>query len=169
MDLSQFNLPQSVRDRVELTPMEDVALAVFRDAMPDVKFRTMIPYEQQSLFETGEFVLIRRAPELGYWLGHESLLDEGVLLVNVFTQGHDADTRGALISEAIRVTLRDSWRNQHYYPGIGCINFVRVLAAPTRKTDWQASTGPVQFADLPTGTYRYESQYRLRVRPPLWG
>jgi hypothetical protein len=33
--------------------------------------------------------------------------------------------------------------------------------------DWGPSTGPVQYADLPVGVFRYEAIYDLEIRRPV--
>ncbi len=51
-------------------------------------------------------------------------------------------------------------------PGRGHLTRVQMTSAPRRVTDWATATGPVQYADLPTGVWRYETQYRIGIRKP---
>ena len=39
-----------------------------------------------------------------------------------------------------------------------------MTSAPRRVTDWTTATGSVQYADPPTGVWRYETQYRVGIR-----
>jgi hypothetical protein len=38
---------------------------------------------------------------------------------------------------------------------------------PTRQSDWATSSGPVQYADLPSGFYRYQTNYTVKMRRPV--
>lgn len=162
-----IDLPASVSSRVEMKPFEDVGLAVLRDAFPDIKVVSLIPNDAQT--DNDILVLVRRASGWGTWNGDTRFVDEGALSVQVFTAGDDADERGALVSEAIRVAFRDAWRAHRptYYPGIGSLIRVDMLEEPVRKADWATASGPVQYADLPEGWFRYETIYSLRVRKPM--
>jgi hypothetical protein len=72
-----------------------------------------------------------------------------------------------MLAEAVRVALRDAWLDHHSVPGRGHIVRVDMTSAPRRVTDWATATGPVQYADLPTGVWRYETAYRIAIRRPL--
>lgn len=160
------SIPASIRNAVQLTPIEDVVLNVLRERHPDIEFYSLIPYDQLGM---DGFVLIRRTSGNGYWSGRSQLLDAGQFLVQVYTQDPDGDWRGAMISEGVRASLEAAGKEHRYYPGIGSIVRLRCVEEPVRKTDWVTATGPVQFADLPTGYTRYESRFKITVRPPLWG
>ena len=161
----QVTLPASVQALVEMAPFEDVGLAVLKDAFPDVTVVSLIPsdaFTQESLL-----FLVRRVGGWGLWDGDARFMDSGSLSLQVFASGSDADERAALASEAIRVAMREAWREPKYYPGVGALVRVRVREEPVAKADWATSSGPVQYADLPKGWTRYETIYDLRVRRPL--
>lgn len=159
--LSDLDLPQSVLDLVEYSPAEDVLLAILREDLPDVPFVSLIPDDPPPFF-----VLLRRHPGLAKWRGDPRFTDTARFYVHTFTRDPDGDEKGAVISEAIRVVLRNAWLSHKNLPGLGSVISIEMQSEPTRKTDWASSVGPVQFADLPTGLTRYESMYSIEVRKP---
>lgn len=165
--MDDIRLPGTVLSRVEMAPFEDVGLAVLRDAFPDVRVVSAIPLNAEV--ENEFFILVRRASGWGQWDGDDRFVDEGSLSVQVFARDPDGDERAARVSEAVRVALRDAWRTGRpkYYPQVGSLIRVDVQTEPLRKTDWATSSGPVQYADLQDGWFRYEATYTLRVRRPL--
>lgn len=175
-DLSYLGLPAAITDAVEMHPVEDIALSILRDRFPGAQVNSMIEFDQ-SLFKDGFFVLVRRLPSYGPWTGDQRWLDNAGLGVHVFAKDElqpdgtlaSGDERGAIISDAIRVALRDAANERRYFPGRGGLVKLRMDEEPTRKTDWATSTGPVQYADLPAGVQRYESRYSLWIRRPIWG
>lgn len=156
-----FDLPQSVLDLVEFSPIEDILLTLLRDGLPDVPVYSLIPKAAPPTF-----ILVRRMPGMGGWRGDPRFTDAGRFFVNTFTHDPDGDQKGALLSEAVRVVLRDASLNHVVVPGRGSIISIEMSQEPARKTDWATSSGPVQFADLPTGFWRYETTYLINVRKP---
>lgn len=165
-DLSYLNLPDSIVQLAEMTPLEDVALRVLREAMPDVKIQSLIEFDQAEVERF--FILVRRIPGWGTWQGDERFIDYGGLAVHVFAKDPNADEVGAIVSEAVRVALRNNARDRVWYADIGGLLNVELVEEPVRKTDWATSSGPVQFADLPAGYQRYEGRYSLWVRLPTY-
>lgn len=167
MNLDAYDLPASVKPKVALVPYEDLVLTILRKKHPDMDFDSLISYDMRDFKYA--FVNVRRYPGDGYWSGRQRLLDDGSVLIEVFTKNPDGDAKGALISEALVNTIIEAGHEHEYYPGLGSIVKAELIEEPIRKTDWVTATGPVQFADLPTGTWRYETRIALKVRPPLWG
>lgn len=163
LDLTGLDLPQSVLDLIELDPVEDLLLAVLRDGFPDVPVYSLIPEEIPAYF-----MVVRRMPGIGDYQGDpRGLTDWGRLYVHTFTSDPDGDEKGAVLQEAVRVVMRNAWLSHRVFAGLGSIARWQMVAEPTRKTDWANSTGPVQFADLPTGYWRYESIHEVEVRKPF--
>lgn len=160
-----LSLPASVTSRVEMAPLEDLLLATLREALPDVPIYALIPFDQFPIDDF--FIQVRRITGQGYWSGDDRFIDSGGIAVHVFAKGPNADQVAALVSEAVRVALRDAARNRRWFPGLGGLIKVRLDDEPVRKTDWATSSGPVQFADLPAGYQRYETRYSVWVRKPL--
>lgn len=155
------SLPPDVLALVEFSPVEDVILPILRRRIPSVTFQTLIEDEERF-----PFVLVRRAPSLGGFDGDERFVDVANLVVHTYTDGLNADEDGALLSEAVRVALRDAGRRNEGAPGRGYLTRTVLTSTPRRVTDWATATGPVQYADLPTGVWRYETTYEVEVRRP---
>ena len=158
------SLPPEVLSMVEFEPVEDIALYLLRDtfqlAPVDIKVQSLIEKGQQF-----PAILIRRTPDWGWPAGDDRFLDSGNLTVHTYADGLEADADCARLQEAVRVVLRDSVNK--VVPGLGYLTYVRRLQTPRRVSDWVTATGPVQYADLPSGISRYESIYRLAIRAPL--
>lgn len=155
------DLPQSVLDLVELSPVEDMLLYILRAGLPDVPIVSLIAENAPPMF-----VLVRRIGGFGDWEGDPRFTDSGRFKVDCYTRDPDGDEKGALLSEAVRVVLRNAWLAHVNVPGRGSIIEIKMLSEPSRKTDWATASGPVQYADLPTGLWRYETTYQLLVRKP---
>jgi hypothetical protein len=156
-----LDLPGEVLDLAQFTPVEDLILAILREALPSIDCLSLIPDNVEATF-----VLVRRVPSFGQWTGDPRFVDVGRFAIHVYTTDPDGDEKGAVLSEAIRVALFNAWRSHKVIPGKGSIIKLRMVAEPVRKTDWATSSGPVQFADLPTGVWRYETQYTVEARKP---
>jgi hypothetical protein len=153
------SLPAGVLSLIEMSPVEDLMLALFREALPDVKVQTLI--EGKQVFP---FILIRSSGSWGSWEGDPRFIDSSTVEIHAFCEGVNADEDANLLSEAARVILRDS--KNKVVPGKGYLISVEMLDRPKRSPDWQASVGPVQYADLPTGVERWEATYRVTIRKP---
>lgn len=154
-------LPPEIRALAELSPVEDLMLAVLRQGLPGIQVQSLIAKNQRF-----PLVIARRDPSFGNWAGDTRFLDAARVGVDVFCEDPDGDEDAAILSEAVRVVLRNAWLNQTVYPGLGHITRVDLASAPRRQTDWATSTGPVQYADLPTGVWRYEATYDIEIRKP---
>lgn len=93
-------------------------------------------------------------------------LQPAIVSVNTITDGPDADALGEQLQEACRIAIREAQQNQLQVPGSGHIAEITNSIEPSRVSDWATSTGVVQYASLPKGCVRYESVYRLVIRPP---
>jgi len=154
-------LPDSVRALAERTPVEDFLLDLLRAELPDMPVNSLIGPDQQF-----PFLLVRRIPGVGEGAGDPRFLDAATIAVHAFVPDPDGDEDAAILSEAVRVVLRDAWLKQKVVPGRGHLTEWEMTIAPRRVTDWATATGPVQYADLPTGIVRYETQYHLIIRRP---
>ena len=159
--IEPLDLPPGVLALAEFAPTEDLMLAVLREKLPEVQVNTLIEDDAPPMF-----ILVRRIPKLGLWDGDARFVDVARFAVHTFTSDPDGDDKGATLSEAIRVALRDAGNEHKVYPGLGSISKLTMIAEPARRTDWATSVGPVQYADLPTGVSRYETTYEVRVRKP---
>lgn len=155
------SLPPSVFALMEMSPVEDILLAILRRGLPDVSFVTLIADDPPA-----NFVLVRRTNGLGGWDGDPRFIDSGRFIVHTFTQDPDGDYKGAVLSEAIRVVLRTAWLEHWSFPELGSVISIQMHQEPSRRTDWATSVGPVQYADLPAGYWRYETTYEIKIRKP---
>lgn len=153
-------IPQRIRDMVEFPPIEDVGLVVMRSVFPELTTYSLIPDKRDPF----PFILVRGHFEASAWSGDGYFVDRGVIAVHTFTEDPDGDEDGGLLSEAIRVGLRDAARAKLKITDTVHLHQARPTARPRRVSDWATSQGPVQYADLPTGTYRYETLYRVVLR-----
>lgn len=88
-----------------------------------------------------------------------------LLSVDTITSGINADDDAAQLQEACRIALQEAWEQQIVVPGVGYISRFENSLMGSRKSDWATATGPVQYASLPRGAVRYETNYRLLLRP----
>lgn len=153
-------LPPKVAQLIHFPPIEEVALEILRKALePDVTVSTLIPHA----FDFDYYLLCRRQSREGWWEGDHRFVDNGGLVLHAYTRDPDGDQKGALLSEAARAALYNAWRSQEVYQG-GHIMHLELQQEPRRVTDWATATGPVQYADLPAGFWRYETTYDIKVR-----
>ncbi|WJN62712.1 tail terminator [Streptomyces phage phiScoe15] len=154
-------LPPEIKALAELSPVEDLLLALLREGLPGIQVKSLIAAHQ-----TFPLVLIRRAPTFGQWAADTRFTDSAQVTIHTFCADPDGDEDAAILSEAVRVVLRDAWLGNKVVPGRGHLTRVDLTSAPRRVTDWATASGPVQYADLPTGVWRYESVYQIAIRKP---
>lgn len=153
-------LPSEILDLIEMHPVEDLVLALLRERI------TTVPVQSQ-IFDDQTFpaIVVHKGDLIGeWWAGDPRFIDSVRLEVFTFTSGINADEEGALLSEAVRVVLRDSVNI--VVPGRGHLTEGRLTSPPRNAADWDTATGPVQYADLPSEVVRYSTQYALSIRKP---
>lgn len=155
----QTSLDPEVLSLVEMSPVEDLLLALLRSKITTIPIGTK--YEMHQQFP---FILVRSTGAWGDWSGDPRFLDASGMEVHALCDGLNADEDANKVSEAIRVILRDS-RNV-VVPGYGHIVSIQMIDRPHRSPDWGTSQGPVQYADLPSGVERWQTTYRLTIRKP---
>lgn len=158
--MANYNLPNSVLSRVEVSPVEDMLLWLLRDAFPEIPVHSLIPNETND----ADFILARKNHSSGEPKTNETFLHTADIYIDVFTTGPEGDARAALISEAVRVMLRNAWVNNVYIPNRGWVRHVICLEDGSLVSDWATTGGPVQYADLPNEYWRYQSQYQFTWR-----
>lgn len=102
-------------------------------------------------------------------VGDDRFLESAVVSVNTLTSGLEAESDGADLQDMCRLALRQAQMEQKSYPGLGHIARIENSTSASRVADWATSTGVVQYATLPKGVIRYESIFRLLLRPPVTG
>jgi hypothetical protein len=145
---------------VEMKPAEDLLLSLLRGRLTGVRVQTLIEDDQEF-----PAIVVRTNGDWGAWGGDPRFIDSGQVNVQAFCSGIDSDQDAALLSEAVRVLLRDSINVE--VPGLGHLTRVEMVGRPRRAPDWATATGPVQYADLPTGVQRYETLYDVSIKRSL--
>lgn len=154
-------LPAEIYELAQFSPAEDLMLALLRDRLSGIPVQTMIEQNQPI-----PFVLVRRNPTGPLWGGDMRFVDEASMIVHAYVADPNGDEDAGILSEAIRVILFDAFKKQTVVPGRGHITKLEMTIAPRQVNDWATSAGPVQYADLPTGVWRYEAKYDLQIRKP---
>lgn len=154
-------LPPEIHALAEMSPVEDLLLALLREGLPGVSVQSLIAADQKF-----PLVLPRRIDQFGEWRGDQRFVDTATVAVHAFVEDPNGDEDAATLSEAVRVVLRNAWLDNKVVPGRGHITRLDVMSAPRRVTDWATASGPVQYADLPTGVWRYETVYDIAFRKP---
>lgn len=152
-------IPDEIKALVEFAPVEDIILPILRDGLPGISVQDRI-WDDQDF----PFVLIRRTPTMGEYQGDPRFTDWVAISVHCFASDPDGDQDASLLSEAVRVILRDAALKRQGVPGLGYVVKAELLSAPRRSADWATSSGPVQYADLPTACWRYEARYEVEIR-----
>lgn len=104
-------LPDHVKALAELSPVEDLLLAVLRKGLPGVAVKSLIDFRQDF-----PLVLVRRDPSFGAWSGDTRFTDSARVVINAFAADPDGDQDAAILSEAVRVVLRDAWLKHEVFP-----------------------------------------------------
>lgn len=154
-------LPAHIKAMAELSPVEDLLLPILREGLPGIPVSSLIAANQ-----TFPLVLVRRGASFGEHAGDTRFTDSAQVSIQTFCADPNGDEDAAILAEAARVVLRDAWLKQKVVPGRGHLTRVELSSAPRRVTDWATAAGPVQYADLPTGVWRYESIYQIDIRKP---
>lgn len=108
----------------------------------------------------------RRSGTLALQSHDDRFMQPAILMISTITSGVDADEEGEELQEMCRYALRQAQQLQVTYPNCGSIAEVQASTHPAKVSDWQTSTSVVQYASLPKGAVRYESIFRLLIRPP---
>jgi len=155
-------LPDSVRALARFIPPEDILLPLLREQIPDIPIYSLIPPAANPF----PMLVVRVSHSSAAWRGDARFLNVSAIAVHAFTEGPSSDQDGAILSEAVRVAMLNIARERRVLPGLGHVAEAVLTSPPRRVGDWATATGPVQYADLPSGTTRYESIYRVATRPP---
>jgi len=108
----------------------------------------------------------RRSGTLAMHSKDDRFMMPAIVLVSVLCEGVDADEMAEELSEMCRYALRQAQQLQVSVPGCGSIAVLEESMHPSKVADWQTSTSVVQYASLPKNAARYETVFRLLVRPP---
>jgi len=111
----------------------------------------------------------RRSGTVSHDAADSRYLKPVIISVNTVTSGLEAERDGHDLQEMCRVALVEAQLKQLTIPGLGHISNIENSTVASKVSDWATSTGVVQYAALPKGAVRYESIFRLIIRPPVSG
>ncbi|WP_326554673.1 hypothetical protein [Micromonospora sp. NBC_01813] len=154
-------IPPQLAAMAERVPIEDILLGILRPALAGVEVVTQVRRHQAF-----PAVLVRRLPTFYLFSGDERFLEQADVAVHGFAIDPNGDRDAAILSEAARVALRNAALNNWGSSSTGWVKNMQTLSPARRQPDWATSAGPVQYADLPSNTWRYEGRYRLTIRKP---
>jgi len=154
-------IPDAIKALAELSPVEDLMLAILRDGLPGINVQSLVADDQ-----TFPLVTVRREPSFGGNAADPRFTDAASVVVMTFVSDPDGDEDSAILSEVVRVLLRNAWLDHRVIAGRGHITRIDLSSPPRRVADWATSSGPVQYADLPTGIWRYQATYSLEIKKP---
>jgi hypothetical protein len=146
--------------------VETLCQEIFRDyfAGQNITIETLYTEGMQTPIIVGR--QDRRSGTLALHSNDDRFLLSAIVSVNTITMGPDADDDAAYLQEACRLALRRAQRLQLDIPNGGVINTLEVSTHPAKANDWQTATSVVQYASLPKEAVRFESIYRMLIRPP---
>lgn len=143
--------------------MEDLLLAALNNYLPDVNSGTQITMDQ-----TFPFIHVRRLDSYGIWAGDPRFLDDAFIGIYTYAEDPDGDYDAERLAWAVHTAfVRKATPAKFGTPELGSIVSISLSGAPRRVPDWATATGPVQYADLPAGVWRWETRYDVTVRRPL--
>lgn len=158
-------LPSSVTSLVAAEPLvEDVVLDILRDQVPDILWADET--EQSS---PPPFGIVRRDSFVGVGDGDHRFIARAYCAIHTFTEGPDADIDNSRLQEAVKLTLLNAGYRQPKIRDWGYVASVRLVEPYRKRSDWQNSEGPVQYADLPNDYTRYESVWEVKIRRATLG
>lgn len=108
----------------------------------------------------------RKSGTLALATKDDRFMQSAIVMVSTITDGPDADEMGEELQEMCRYALRQAQQMQVSVPGCGSIAVMEESMHPSKVADWQTSTSVVQYASLPKNAARYETVFRLLIRPP---
>lgn len=154
-------LPASVLAKTAFAPsIEDFILPLLWQELPEVPAWSLLPEAIPPEFG----VLVRKALGPGSnATDPRGFLEDVYVEIDCFTTDPDGDENGELLAKAVGFVLRDAWLNATVINNTWISRF-EVPDEPARKADFVDSSGPVQYADLPQGYWRYQARYRLLLR-----
>lgn len=145
--------------------VEDLLLGIFRPFFAGTDAYVSAAYHEGMKLPAIIPLHARRSGGITYQNSDQAFTEAALIEVNTITEGLNADADGAELQEACRHALLLAQRRQLVIPGVGVINRIQSSTKATRQSDWATASGLVQYATLPAGAIRYESIYKLLLRP----
>jgi hypothetical protein len=147
-------------------PVEDILLNVLRDYFADKDVHIYAKYKEGIELPAIIPLNANRSGAIAYQTPEDPWVRSAMIEMNTIASGPERDVICAQLQEAARHALYEAWFAQKSYPGLGVLNKISNSAYARPESDWATSSHAVQYAKLPNGASRYESTYRILVRPP---
>lgn len=155
-----MNLPDSVKAMVVTEPLiEDIVLDILREDIPDIPWA-----DETSQSQPPPFGIIRRDTYLGNGNQDHRFISQAYCVIHTFTYGLNADIDNSRLQEAVKLTMLRAGYEQPRARDWGHISSTRLVEPYRKRSDWQDSEGPVQYADLPNDYTRFTSVWEVKVR-----
>lgn len=153
-------LPDAVKAMVTDEPLvEDVVLDILREKIPQIFWADET---EQSV--PPPFGIVRRDTYIGTSEKDHRFISRAYCAIHTFTEGVDADIDNSRLQEAVKLTLLGAGYRQPKVRDWGYVSSVRLVEPYVKRSDWQNSEGPVQYADLPNDYTRFESVWEVKIR-----
>lgn len=147
-------------------PIEDILLKVLKDYFADKDVHVYGKYAEGLELPAVIPLSANRSGAIAYQTPQDPWVRSAMIELNTIAVGPERDVICAQLQEAARHAIYEAWFNQRSFPGLGVINKVSNSNYARPESDWATSSHAVQYAKLPNGASRYESIYRLLIRPP---
>lgn len=139
-----------------------MALDILRRKLPGMNFVSLL-----TPHVAPPYALVRETTFLGSFNTDRRFMREYFISIETFTEGLESDVDGPKIHRAVEdVLLRTALGHEPVMNGAGWIEAAELIEPAKRVSDWAASAGPVQFADLPAQWTRHISIHRLTLKRP---
>src|SRR5665647_3726490 len=120
-------ISDEIKALAELSPVEDLMLAILRDGLPGIEVQSLI-----EDVETFPLVTVRHESSFGGYPADPRFTDAASVIVMTFVSDPDGDEDSAILSEVCRVLLRNAWLDHRVIPGRGHITRIDMSSPPRR-------------------------------------
>lgn len=147
-------------------PIDKLLYELFTDAFQGMGVHVGTRFHEQT---HPPMVLARNEKRSGSQFLRDAdprFLKPELITVNTFGEGRNADKVAEQLQEACRIALTEAQLEQRHFDGVGTLSALEITSPGSRVSDFATSTGVVQYAALPAGWERYESVWRILLRPP---
>lgn len=159
------SLPASILLAVEDEALfVDVALDILRAAHPDILWA-----DETEQASPPPFGIVRRDTYVGWGEEDHRFISTGYVAIHTFTQGIDATLDNTRLQEAVKLAMLRAGYDQVPARHWGYVSSTTLIEPHRKRSDWQNSEGPVQYADLPNDYTRFESVWEIKVRRSTLG
>lgn len=155
-----MSLPDSVKAMVTHEPLvEDVVLDILQDEISEIHWADATAQSQPT-----PFGIVRRDTYIGSAGADHRFISSAYCAIHTFTSGINADIDNSRLQEALKLVLLQAGFDQPEVRDWGFVSSTRLVEPYRKRSDWQDSEGPVQYADLPNDYARFVSVWEIKIR-----